>query len=226
MDQPNLVASEHCLALSGLGRVNRISRCAKIIWSEIFPLAQACSNRRAAPLRVLDLACGGGDIVADLAARARKHGTPVHFVGADVSEVALGYANEQAARRRFANVEFVRLDVVRDPIPRDFDVIMNSLFLHHLDEQDAIHVLSAMAQATRKSVLVSDLRRTRLGYALAVAGTRFLSRSHIVHIDGPLSVLGAWTSWEALQLATRAGLQKASLTHHWPQRFLLRWMRT
>ena len=50
---------------------------------------------------------------------------------------------------------------------------------------------------------------------------RILTRCYVVHVDGPMSVEGAFTSDEAVSIATQAGLRNLSITHHWPQRFIL-----
>jgi hypothetical protein len=102
---------------------------------------------------------------------------------------------------------------------------MCSLFLHHLSDGDARDLLGKMAQATTRLVLVNDLRRTQLGYALAWWGGRLITRSPIVHVDGPLSVAAAFTTAEALAMAEQSGLGGATIAHRWPQRFLLRWER-
>ena len=75
-------------------------------------------------------------------------------------------------------------------------------------------------------IIVDDLRRTRLGYGLAWIGCRLLTKSPMVHVDGPLSVQGAFTVEEARSLAERAGLHNAQLVKHWSQRFLMTWQRT
>ena len=64
---------------------------------------------------------------------------------------------------------------------------------------------------------------TRHGRHLVEEGSRLLTRSPIVHVDGPLSVRAAFTVAEARQLAERAGLSGATIRRHWPQRFLLSW---
>jgi hypothetical protein len=100
---------------------------------------------------------------------------------------------------------------------------MCSLFLHHLNADQAHVLLGRMKTAAKKLVLVDDLRRTRLGYWLAWLGCRILTRCHVVHIDGPMSVEGAFTTAEATDIAVKAGLKNPTMQHHWPQRFLLSW---
>jgi hypothetical protein len=52
-----------------------------------------------------------------------------------------------------------------------------------------------------------------------------LSRSPIVHFDGPVSVQGAFGLQEVQTLAARAGLLGATLRRSWPERYLLSWRR-
>jgi 2-polyprenyl-3-methyl-5-hydroxy-6-metoxy-1,4-benzoquinol methylase len=149
----------------------------------------------------------------------------VRVDGCDKSPQAVEFASMEAAARGVQSRFFVR-DALNQPFPKGYDVIMCSLFLHHLDEADAIALLQRMATAAGRLVLVDDLVRSRLGYLLAYLGCRLLSASHIVHVDGPVSVAAAFTVPEALALASKAGLQNATLVPHWPQRFLLSWSAT
>lgn len=221
MDQPDLDPRQHVAALRGLARINWISASDGILWRPLAALAREHPGR---PLRVLDVATGGGDVPLRLWRRAQKAGLPLAFSGADVSPTALEHARHKAAEAG-ADVEFFPLDVLRDEVPADFDVITTSLFLHHLQEDEALAVLRKLGTAAGLLVLINDLVRSRLGYTLAWLGTRLLSASRVVHVDGPRSVEAAFTTAEAADLAARAGLTGAVLTRHWPYRFLLTWRR-
>lgn len=220
MDQPELDAGSHRRALNGLGRVNWCSGTAGRIWAAVKELAL---QRGLKEVSILDLASGGGDVVLALARRAAGDGLPVTMQGWDRSDTATAYANERAARSGFDNVSFVQRDVLNDPVAERFDVVISTLFLHHLSSTDAATLLRRMRETARHAVLVDDLRRTRVGYCLAWLGTRILSRSPIVHFDGPVSVQAAWRVEEVADLAERAGLAGARIVRHWPQRFLLHW---
>jgi 2-polyprenyl-3-methyl-5-hydroxy-6-metoxy-1,4-benzoquinol methylase len=221
MDQPGVDPAEHALALNGLGRINRVSRSAAILWPPIARLAQAAGS---APVRVLDLASGGGDIPLALAFRAARARLDVRIDGCDINDGAVRFARQKAANCSVP-VQFFTLDALTSSIPEGYDVLTCSLFLHHLDEPDAVRLLRRMASAARRLVLLDDLVRSRVGYALAWGGCRLLSRSPIVRHDGPASVAAAFTPEEVQMLALRAGLESVSLTRHWPHRFLLSWSR-
>jgi SAM-dependent methyltransferase len=221
MDQPGLDGREHADALRGLGRINAVCRSSAIIWPEIARLARESG---AAPVRALDVATGGGDIPIRLARLASRSGLNVQLEGCDISPRAVEFARDQAASRG-VDVRFFVWDALGGPLPEGYDAVTCSLFLHHLEEENAVAVLRNMAAAARRLVLVNDLARSRLGFTLAWLGCRILSRSRVVHFDGPVSVAAAFTSEEVAALAVRANLEGATVTRRWPQRFLLSWSR-
>lgn len=220
MDQPGLDERVHHEALRALGRTNAFSRVGSALWRGLAELGAPWSSE---PVRVLDIASGGGDNLRRLAQLARRHGVPFEAQGCDINPTAVEYAQAVSESAGLSNLRFASLDALRDPLPQGFDVIMCTLFLHHLTEADVVDVLQRMAGAARHGVVVDDLVRTRFGYALAWAGGRLLTRSPIVHTDGPLSVRAAFTLDEFGTLAERAGLRGATFRRHWPQRFLFAW---
>jgi SAM-dependent methyltransferase len=221
MDQPGLAPEAHERALLGLGRINRVSRSAAILWPS---LAELIERKHGGPIRVLDMASGGGDVPIALARRAARAGLDLRIDGCDISPVAVAFAARRAGDAGVP-VRFFQLGVLEEPIPDEYDAVMCSLFLHHLGDDEAVGLLARMADAAGDLILVNDLLRSRIGYRLAWAGCRLLSRSPIVHHDGPASVNAAFSLAEAEGLARRAGLLGVRLTRHWPFRFLLSWSR-
>jgi SAM-dependent methyltransferase len=217
MDQPDLDPTAHQHALRGLARINAWSRSAATLWPVVAAAARAVPGR---PLRVLDVATGAGDVPLGLWRRARRIGLPVEFAGCDISPTALDHARERAARAG-AEIHFFQQNVLVEPLPAGYDVVTSSLFLHHLTEAEAVTVLRRMKDAAGRLVAVNDLSRSRAGYVLAWAGTRLLTRSPVVHTDGPLSVRAAFTVPEVRRLADEAGLADAKIVPRWPYRFLL-----
>ena len=172
---------------------------------------------------MLDVATGAGDVPLDLWRRAKKAKVQADFIGCDVSQIAIDHAADRAAEER-TDLRLFRHDAVRDPLPERYDLVVCSLFLHHLSESEATAVLRHMRDAA-DVVAVNDLARSRLNYALVWIATRLLSRSPVVHFDGPASVQSAFTPNEAKALAEQAGLNGAKVANRSPCRFLLTWSR-
>jgi len=217
MDQPGLAPHLHAQALRGLERINAWSGSSRIFWPAIRRAALAISPRR---LRVLDLATGGGDVPVRLWRKSQRAGLNVEVEGCDRSETAISHARQSASAQ---SVRFFIWNVLHGPLPQGYDLLFCSLFLHHLEESQAIDFLKRMAMAAGQMILVNDLVRGPFGFGLAYVGTRVLSRSPIVHADGPQSVAAAFTVQEMRQLAERAGLPQATVTRRWPFRMLLEW---
>jgi SAM-dependent methyltransferase len=147
----------------------------------------------------------------------------VEWVGWDMSPVAIDYARSLASRRGVEGVRFEPADALLAPIPAGTDVVVCTLFLHHLPDADAVALLGRLAEAARQALVVSDLRRTLLGTVFTWVGCRILSRSEVFRVDGMRSVAAAFTLEEARALAGRAGLAGARISRIWPQRWLLTW---
>lgn len=220
MDDPQLSAHAHGHALRGLSRINRVSRTAAVVWRPIARIARAYPQRT---LSVLDIATGGGDLPIALCRRARRRQLAMDVHGCDISANAVGHARAGAAGAQIP-VRFFCVDVLADELPGRYDIIVASLFLHHLADAQVVALLRKLAECA-DHVLVSDLIRCHTGYGLAYIGTRLLSRSPVVRIDGMRSVRAAFTIAEARDLAARAGLANVRFERRWPSRFLMSWHR-
>lgn len=101
-----------------------------------------------------------------------------------------------------------------------FDVVMASLFFHHLSDNDCIRVLKRMWRIAKRAVLVNDLHRHAVAYFAIRALTAAFSRSAMVRHDGPVSVLRAFRPEELLRLAKEAGVP-ARVHRCFPYRLVL-----
>lgn len=220
MDDPSLAADLHRTALDGLARLNAISRSVAVVWGPIRELAEQLRR----PIRVLDVATGGGDVPIGLALAAKRAQLKVAVAGCDVSPCALEYAAERAQQTGVA-AEWFTHDALADALPGGYDVVTCTLFLHHLERDDVVRLLTKMQAAAGSLVVINDLERSALGLVLVYLGSRIFSRSPIVHVDGPRSVRAAFTREELHAMATEAGMAQAQWTRHFPGRMQLVWRR-
>lgn len=222
MDDPALPAQDHDRALEGLARLNAVARSAALVWPAVrAELQSARDGGRVAS--VLDVATGSGDIPSALARMARREGLEARWVAVDASRHALERARMRAEAAGLA-LECHVADATQ-PLPVRADVVISSLFLHHLSQRQAVCALGSMAGAALRRLAVSDLRRSVPGLALAWAASRALSRSPVVHFDATASVRGALSERELAEIAKEAGLAGATVRRAWPERMVLEWRR-
>lgn len=222
MDDPDVDRGLHLAALRGIARINRFSGSAAVL---LPALLQSARSRRGRELRVLDVATGSGDVPIALKRTMTSYGFPnLRFFGCDVSETALDAARTNAVKQK-VDVRFFHHDIYRSSLKEEFDVVMCSLFLHHLSDEEAVVSMRRMKDAATGKILVNDLIRSRLNYLTVWMTCRLLTRSKMVHIDGPLSVRKAFTVDEVRRLAAEAGMPNATVERRRPGRFLLHWTR-
>lgn len=219
MDDPGIDPAAHHHALRGLARINALTAVDRAIWRRI----QLQAQRDPPPLRFLDVATGAGDLIIRLARRAALASINIQWHAVDISPVALHSAS-RAAEQAGIQLHTHRLDIHSSLLPSGFDIAHCGLFLHHFDPPQVKLILRRMADAAR-TVIVQDLRRTRLGLAMAKVVPPLLTRSPIVHTDAVLSVRAAFTIEELRTIADSAGLTGASIMPLWPQRILMTWER-
>lgn len=225
MDDPNLDPTLHRQALAGLRRIHWWSGTASGIANTLLELAQRSRLRE---IRILDVGCGGGDVTAQVGAKLAPH-IPCSLTGWDISTTAIETASRHCEPTHVRSNGRCRLEFeVRNILDPDihtpsaeaaFDFAYCSLFLHHFDNEQALNLVRRMMQWTRHAVLVDDLIRSRKGWLLAVAGCRLLSRSRIVHFDGPQSVRAAFSVQEMGQIAVQAQVADFEIRRLWPARF-------
>jgi 2-polyprenyl-3-methyl-5-hydroxy-6-metoxy-1,4-benzoquinol methylase len=220
MDRPDLPEAEHAGALEGLRRINQASKTAERI---VEPIVAQARRDRIERISMLDVACGGGDVPIHVALLARTMGIGIDLTLLDRSATALHNA---AAAAEWAGVpcRCVQADLLSQWPELSFDVVTCSLFLHHIPRPDqVVDFLKNLRRTARRGVIVSDLRRSRIGWLIAWVGSRVLSRSPIVHHDGPASVRAAWTMRELAKFAADARMTGAMFRRSFPWRMLLVW---
>jgi len=110
---------------------------------------------------VLDVGCGSGD---NLAAIAREM-PDIKLAGTDVSDKALAVAQE-----RLPGVHFHRLDIQKERLDRQFDLVLcNQVVEHLLDDISGFRNLCAMA---RKWVVIATMRGRMRESELAIGHCR------------------------------------------------------
>lgn len=86
--------------------------------------------------RALELGCAEGYLTVPLAARVSR------LIATDISQIALSRAAKSCALQRVENVNFLRLDLTRDPLPDGCELIVCSEVLYYISGRTALQAVA------------------------------------------------------------------------------------
>jgi 2-polyprenyl-3-methyl-5-hydroxy-6-metoxy-1,4-benzoquinol methylase len=212
MDAPDTTWPEFASALRDLAFLNRIGRSYPPVTSFLDRVVRETGATR---LTVLDVGAGGGDTIERMHRWAAKRGVTIAVTGLDRSPWAGRYAADAGV-----NAEWLTLDLFALDPERRFDVVVCSLFAHHLEEEATlIRFLRWIDVHATRAWLISDLHRSWIPWASVWAGTRLLRLDPMVCHDGPISFAKALDRGEWQRAIAASGVA-AEL--HWG--FPFRWL--
>lgn len=176
------------------------------------------SGPRESPYKIMDLGCGGGDMLRLVADWFRKKSIPVILVGVDANPSIISYAEENSTD--YPEISYEQGDVFNlDFRSKDCDIYLCTLFTHHFDEPALEGLLQNLYEHANLGVVINDLHRHWFAYYSIKFITRFFSKSPMVQNDAPLSVLRAFRKDDLLNIIKT--LPEPVFTLKW--RWAFRW---
>ncbi|WP_334056254.1 methyltransferase domain-containing protein [Polaribacter sp. P097] len=168
-------------------------------------------------ITIVDIGCGHGDILRDVAKFGRKHSFKFRLIGVDANPTAIAYANELSAA--YPELTFETQDIFSDDFKaKKFDVVLATLFLHHFKEKELISFLDNTLNQTKIGVVVNDLHRHKLAYYLFMLLSIFISNKMIIE-DGLTSVLRGFKRKDLVKMSHKINV-KPNISWKWAFRYL------
>ncbi len=173
---------------------------------------------RKEPLRILDVGCGYGDGLRRIEQWADARGIAVELTGLDLNRDAVSIAAE--AGPSSSNIEWVSENVFSYTLNAPVDVIVSSLFAHHLSDEEIVRFLQWMEQNAQVGWFINDLSRNAVPYQLLKMFTRVAGLHPFVQHDGPVSIARAFVSedWQKMCSAAGLNLNEVSIEGYTPAR--------
>jgi SAM-dependent methyltransferase len=169
----------------------------------------------------LDVGAGSGELLRVTALWARETNRQASLVGVELNErSAQAILGESADYPEIASAQ---ADGLRLPFPdNSFDFTIQSLTLHHFDDESAVRLLREMARVTRCGIFIIDLHRNPVAYYFYTTIGRLFLHNRLLREDGALSILRSFKPEELEAIGRQAGLQNLSVEKHFPSRLVLR----
>ncbi len=154
---------------------------------------------KAKAYRIVDIGCGGGDAMKQIAKWANTNQFVVELIGVDMNADAIQFMKEEC--KEFSNITGIVSDY-RDYLKSntDVDIVHCSLFCHHLKDDELIELFQYMNQYAKVGFIINDLQRHWFAYYSIKFLTRILNGSALIKNDAPLSVLRGFRKEELNEL--------------------------
>jgi len=215
MDQPcSYLEMRGCL--HSIESVNRLTRAYQptLHWlNHVYTVMP----RQTQPVHIVDVGCGGGDMLRRIRRWAEERKLPVVLTGIDLNSDAIRVAREVTIPN---TVTFLTGRVQDFQPPGGIDIVVSSLLTHHFEDREIVDFLDWMESTVRLGWFVNDLHRQRIPYY----GFRLLSafsRWHpFVKHDGPVSILRSFRREDWQQFCRAAALPADCylIREYWPAR--------
>ena len=202
MDAETTSPEDYARCLADLEKVNRLTFTHRptLRW-----LRQATATLRpGAPISILDVASGHGDLLRAIHRWSVKRGLAVTLTGIDLnprSAVAAAAATPSDMR-----IEWVTGDIFTYEPPHPPDFIVTSQFTHHLDDVQVVAFLAWLERHAAWGWFVADLHRHPIAYYGFPLLARLAGWHRIVRQDGTISIARSFTRAEWERLTTLAGV--------------------
>ena len=175
-------------------------------------LARCGGNR---VIKILDIGCGDGEILRRIDDYARQRGFSLELTGIDLSHEAILAAIELTSSR----INFIHGDIFTEAEDKTYDLIINSLTMHHLTDQEIVKLLRWMTTHAQIGWSISDLDRRMIPYYFIKYFTKLGGFNRVICHDAPLSVARSFRRQDWVDLLTQAELKLDTIKISWYPNF-------
>jgi trans-aconitate methyltransferase len=166
----------------------------------------AATARPERPLEIVDVGSGYGDMLRAIDDWAARRGVAVSLTGVDRHPWARRAALEATPPGR--TLRWITADAFGYTPERPVDLVVSSLFTHHLSDSLVVEFLRWMERTARLGWFVNDLRRASLPFHGFRAIAKVARVHRFVQHDGPVSIARAFAPSDWRRLVREAGLDE------------------
>lgn len=135
---------------------------------------------------VLDIGCGGGDILRMLNSFSTNDGLNVHFTGIEPDHRAIEYIESQSWPDNFTFRKTNSSELADQK--RTFTVVISNHLVHHLTKKELTNICRDAEMLADDLVIFSDIERSDIGYLCFRSIAPLLFHNSFIVADGIRSI--------------------------------------
>ena len=217
IDKGTYTPEEYEGCLVELRRVNEWLGDAKVLRETLFKDIERAGVKC---FSVLDVGAGSGELLRVTANWTRETDRKACLVGLELNgRSAAAILDESTV---FPEISSVQGNGFVLPFSdNSFDYVIQSLTLHHFDDEGAVEILREMGRVATHGIFVIDLHRNPMAYYFYTTLGHLILHNRLLREDGALSILKSFKPAEMEMLGRQAGLVNFKVEKHFPSRLVL-----
>ncbi|MCE2612206.1 methyltransferase domain-containing protein [Flavobacteriaceae bacterium D16] len=169
---------------------------------------------------IMDVGCGEGAMLRQLALICRKNKYRVSFRGLDINKAAINLAEKYSAD--FPEIKYYTKDILQDDVEGLVsDIVLCTLTLHHIPTAQIPKFLEKLSHVARVAVVVNDLQRSPWAYYLFKIFSTIFIKTKIARHDGLVSVKRGFKRKELFAFSSQVSDYYSIVKWKWAFRYLL-----
>ncbi|PWN05220.1 methyltransferase domain-containing protein [Rhodohalobacter mucosus] len=143
---------------------------------------------------VLDIGCGGGDVIRYLHHLCIKDGFDVHFTGIEPDRRAIQFVGQESWTDNVTFLNAHSSDLVAEG--KMFQLVISNHLMHHLPPSELRTLCADAEKLALKRVLFNDIERSDVGYVAFMTAAPILFRNSYIVKDGLISIRRSYRKQE------------------------------
>ena len=169
-------------------------------------------------LKIIDVGCGNGSILKEVAQWGRKNGIKMELLGIDANSNAMAIARKNLSG--FPEVSFKAMDVFSEAFKAlEADIILCTLTLHHFSNSEIVRLLHTFSEVTTIGSVINDLQRSKAAYYLFQAFCFVFGIREINRKDGLTSILRSFKKEDLVKYGRDLIVKRQEINYKWAFRY-------
>jgi len=206
-------------ALDKIAQINRLLGGNKLTLLGVKALIAKVSNT--SEITIVDVGCGNGDMLRNLADYGAKNNLNLNLIGIDANKFTSDHALKLS--ENYPNISY-RCEDIFDKAFRELkcDIVLCTLTLHHFKEDAILDMVNVFHTNAAIGIVINDLQRSSLAYRLFQSLCFVFQLNAMSREDGMISILRGFKKSELIDFSKK--LNFGNYTIQWKWAFRYQWI--
>jgi 2-polyprenyl-3-methyl-5-hydroxy-6-metoxy-1,4-benzoquinol methylase len=206
-------------ALDKIAKINQLLGGNKLTLQGVQYLLKSFSKTD--KITIVDVGCGNGDMLRNLADFALENKLNFRLIGIDANNFTVSHARKLSSK--YSNIIYNCQDIFNESFRElNYDIVLCTLTLHHFKEEEINQLLQTFYSNAAIGIVINDLQRSALAYRLFQGLCFVFQLNEMSREDGLTSILRGFKKNELESFSKK--LKFSNYKIHWKWAFRYQWI--